>query len=235
MAKYHVNPNTGLTARCSAELRCPFGGEELHSTTEEGARAAYENYVTNDIDPATSNLASFSKKPREPQAKKALSARVEKLRDALIDNGPPIALTAGIVTAVAFSGVLMVNHSKQGYEPVDTEVVASQVHDTWQHKRVGKVVQTDRVKKTEITVKVPGREQAVTVERDGDAKPADGSTLELYRSPDGEYKVVKPGSLKEKTDDAMIGGAVGMGTGMATIGVSALLNALYPTRRSVWR
>lgn len=44
MAKYHVNPKTGVPGECSArEGNCPFGDEEKHFTSEEAARAAYES------------------------------------------------------------------------------------------------------------------------------------------------------------------------------------------------
>lgn len=40
---YHVNPKTGEPGICKAAKSCPFGGLEVHYTSPEAARAAYEN------------------------------------------------------------------------------------------------------------------------------------------------------------------------------------------------
>jgi len=41
---FHVNTATGETGKCSATKgKCPFGGPNVHYTTEEAARYAYEN------------------------------------------------------------------------------------------------------------------------------------------------------------------------------------------------
>ncbi len=43
MAKYHINAETGDVGPCRAEKgNCPFGGENEHYNTAEGARSAYE-------------------------------------------------------------------------------------------------------------------------------------------------------------------------------------------------
>ena len=43
MAKYHINPDTGNPGLCKAAGdNCPFGGDDAHYDSPEGARAAYE-------------------------------------------------------------------------------------------------------------------------------------------------------------------------------------------------
>lgn len=43
---FHVNLKTGETGPCSAKKRgCPFGGDEVHFTSEEAAREAYEKVM----------------------------------------------------------------------------------------------------------------------------------------------------------------------------------------------
>ena len=42
MAKYHVNPNTGLVSPCKALKHCRFGEESEHYATEAAARKAFE-------------------------------------------------------------------------------------------------------------------------------------------------------------------------------------------------
>lgn len=39
---YHVNPETGKPGTCKAIKSCPFGGADVHYTSPEAARAAYE-------------------------------------------------------------------------------------------------------------------------------------------------------------------------------------------------
>lgn len=44
MSKFHVNPNTGNVAPCTAKAKCPFGDlEKDHYATPELARAAFES------------------------------------------------------------------------------------------------------------------------------------------------------------------------------------------------
>lgn len=45
MAKWHVNPSTGIAGKCSAEYNCPFGGElGGHADTKKAASVMYENF-----------------------------------------------------------------------------------------------------------------------------------------------------------------------------------------------
>jgi len=43
MAKYHLNPETGNPNLCRAKVKCRFGGESLHYSSMEEARAAFED------------------------------------------------------------------------------------------------------------------------------------------------------------------------------------------------
>jgi hypothetical protein len=43
---YHVNPESGEPGTCKAMKSCPFGGADVHYTSPEAARAAYENSQT---------------------------------------------------------------------------------------------------------------------------------------------------------------------------------------------
>lgn len=41
--RYHINPNTGESGKCSAKSgNCPFAGEDQHFTSPEAARSAFE-------------------------------------------------------------------------------------------------------------------------------------------------------------------------------------------------
>lgn len=42
MAKYHINPETGVPGLCKAEKQCRFGGNEAHYSSSEDARQAFE-------------------------------------------------------------------------------------------------------------------------------------------------------------------------------------------------
>lgn len=43
MAKFHINPTTGVTGECkSTEGKCPFGGETSHYPSRENAQKAFE-------------------------------------------------------------------------------------------------------------------------------------------------------------------------------------------------
>lgn len=45
MAKWHVNPSTGIAGKCSAEYSCPFGGAlGGHEDTKKAASKLYEDY-----------------------------------------------------------------------------------------------------------------------------------------------------------------------------------------------
>lgn len=68
MSLFHVNPTTGQTGKCTAEKNCPFGESMPHSTTEAGAREAYESYVANDSDPDTNTFAKFTRTAPEIEA-----------------------------------------------------------------------------------------------------------------------------------------------------------------------
>lgn len=45
---YHVNLETGETGPCRAQKKCPFGGDEIHFTSESSAREAYEKHMSGD-------------------------------------------------------------------------------------------------------------------------------------------------------------------------------------------
>lgn len=60
--QYHINLETGEPGSCSARKgNCPFGGDELHFTTEDGARAAFEVIAAAEKAKA---LQAWKKKPR---------------------------------------------------------------------------------------------------------------------------------------------------------------------------
>ena len=40
---FHINPSTGVPGRCKAEKTCPFGGPDVHFTTADQARSAFED------------------------------------------------------------------------------------------------------------------------------------------------------------------------------------------------
>lgn len=42
MAKYHINPETGNPGKCTAQVKCRFGGDAAHYGSAEEARSAYE-------------------------------------------------------------------------------------------------------------------------------------------------------------------------------------------------
>lgn len=42
MSRYHFNPSTGEPGQCRAEISCPFGGDEIHFSSADEARAGYE-------------------------------------------------------------------------------------------------------------------------------------------------------------------------------------------------
>lgn len=49
MARYHINPS-GSVSNCSAKPgNCPFGGEDLHFTSRNAARDAYEHRMENNL------------------------------------------------------------------------------------------------------------------------------------------------------------------------------------------
>ena len=44
--KYHINPASGEVSKCSAQVGiCPFGADDNHYSTKEGAAAAYEEQM----------------------------------------------------------------------------------------------------------------------------------------------------------------------------------------------
>lgn len=46
MSKFHVNPETGEPGICRAKVKCKFGGDSEHFTSEEAARSSFENKNT---------------------------------------------------------------------------------------------------------------------------------------------------------------------------------------------
>jgi hypothetical protein len=42
MDKFHINPETGNPGVCSAKVKCPFGGDEVHYFSKEAAQKAFE-------------------------------------------------------------------------------------------------------------------------------------------------------------------------------------------------
>lgn len=60
--QYHINLETGEPGPCSARKgNCPFGGDELHFTSEDGARAAFEVIAAAEKAKA---LQAWKRKPR---------------------------------------------------------------------------------------------------------------------------------------------------------------------------
>lgn len=60
--QYHINLETGEPGPCSARKgNCPFGGDELHFTSEDGARQAYELIAA--VEKAKT-LQAWKKKPK---------------------------------------------------------------------------------------------------------------------------------------------------------------------------
>ena len=56
MAKYHVNPNTGVPRICTAASgRCPFGGDSDHYDTPEAAVAALEMKLEKELEDASAS------------------------------------------------------------------------------------------------------------------------------------------------------------------------------------
>lgn len=54
MAKYHINPRTGLTSACGARANCPFGSMLTdHYATREAAQAAYEARMKGEVFPSS--------------------------------------------------------------------------------------------------------------------------------------------------------------------------------------
>lgn len=88
MSRFHVNPATGRTGKCDAKKACPFGDDAPHSDTREGAQAAYEAYVAEDDDPATNELATFSKRDAK-EGKKVLKdpGSPEAMKEKLLGPG----------------------------------------------------------------------------------------------------------------------------------------------------
>lgn len=43
MDKYHINPETGNPGLCSAKVKCPFGGDDVHYFSKEAAQKAFED------------------------------------------------------------------------------------------------------------------------------------------------------------------------------------------------
>lgn len=69
MSKYHVNPKTGNAGPCSAEIgNCPFGGEENHYTSREGAQVAYEMaQASNTLPDGLREMNSKAKYVKDPK------------------------------------------------------------------------------------------------------------------------------------------------------------------------
>ncbi len=62
MPKYHINLESGEPGPCSADKgNCPFGGDELHFTSEDAARQAYELIAAAE---KAKTLQAWKKKPR---------------------------------------------------------------------------------------------------------------------------------------------------------------------------
>jgi hypothetical protein len=61
MDKYHINPETGNPGLCSAKIKCPFGGDDVHYFSKEAAQQAFEEATK------TEALKAWKKKKVNPE------------------------------------------------------------------------------------------------------------------------------------------------------------------------
>jgi len=79
MNKFHINPETGEPGNCTASSgNCPFGGDEIHFTSKEAARAAYEMIASFE---KTKALGAWKRKARPVQ---------NTLPDTYVGHGVPM-------------------------------------------------------------------------------------------------------------------------------------------------
>ena len=89
---FHINPETGNSGKCSAQAgNCPFGGEDIHFSTAEDARKAYESSMEGNTWPTQAQIkvkrqqeemASSMKKQADELEKGGFSFEAKVLRNA---------------------------------------------------------------------------------------------------------------------------------------------------------
>ena len=65
MAKYHINPNTGMPGRCTAKPgNCPYGGESEHYTTYSEAFEISQSLLTDSFELLPKNLNELDRETK---------------------------------------------------------------------------------------------------------------------------------------------------------------------------
>jgi hypothetical protein len=66
MDKYHINPETGNPGLCSAKVKCPFGGDDVHYFSKEAAQKAFEESTKSEALKAWKKKVTHAPEPEEP-------------------------------------------------------------------------------------------------------------------------------------------------------------------------
>lgn len=97
---FHVNPQTGEAGKCNAKNgKCPFGGMNVHFTTPEAARAAFEGSM------AGEELITMKKDGRSVRGN---WADLELYRDAISNSEEVYVHPQGKIAIVSSQGVMRV-------------------------------------------------------------------------------------------------------------------------------
>lgn len=83
MDKYHINPETGNPGLCSAKVKCPFGGDDVHYFSKEAAQKAFEDATKDEA------LKAWKKKKvhHEPEVEEPVVFPADATPDNSIGHG----------------------------------------------------------------------------------------------------------------------------------------------------